>query len=68
VLASRSAYKLGPEVRSPTARAVRTAAPPLRQGGITPAAETADPRLKPDANPRPFDGKRMIYDGFETIV
>src|SRR5689334_2451936 len=24
----------------------------------------ADPRLKPDVNPMPFDGKRMIYGGF----
>ena len=28
----------------------------------------ADPRLKPDVNPMPFDGKRMIYGGFEVIV
>ena len=28
----------------------------------------ADPRLHPDANPMPFDGKRMIYGGFEVIV
>ncbi len=28
----------------------------------------ADPRLQPDANPMPFDGKRLIYGGFETIV
>ena len=28
----------------------------------------ADPRLKPDVNPMPFDGKRLIYGGFETIV
>lgn len=28
----------------------------------------ADPRLQPDANPMPFDGKRMIYGGFEIIV
>lgn len=28
----------------------------------------ADPRLQPDTNPMPFDGKRMIYGGFETIV
>jgi uncharacterized protein YbaA (DUF1428 family) len=27
-----------------------------------------DPRMKPDANPMPFDGKRMIYGGFETLV
>ena len=25
-----------------------------------------DPRLKPDANPMPFDGKRLIYGGFEV--
>ena len=27
-----------------------------------------DPRLSPEKNPMPFDGKRMIYGGFETIV
>lgn len=27
-----------------------------------------DPRLKPEANPMPFDGQRLIYGGFETIV
>jgi len=25
-------------------------------------------RLQPDQNPMPFDGKRMIYGGFEMIV
>ena len=28
----------------------------------------ADPRLKSDSNPMPFDGKRLIYGGFEVIV
>ena len=28
----------------------------------------ADPRLQPENNPMPFDGKRMIYGGFEMIV
>ncbi|MFY9288226.1 MAG: DUF1428 domain-containing protein [Alphaproteobacteria bacterium] len=27
-----------------------------------------DPRLKPDVNPMPFDGKRLIYGGFEPVV
>jgi uncharacterized protein YbaA (DUF1428 family) len=27
-----------------------------------------DPRLQPDKNPMPFDGKRMIYGGFTPIV
>jgi uncharacterized protein YbaA (DUF1428 family) len=27
-----------------------------------------DPRLQPDVNPMPFDGKRLIYGGFEIIV
>lgn len=27
-----------------------------------------DPRIQPDQNPMPFDGKRMIFGGFETIV
>lgn len=28
----------------------------------------ADPRLQPDKNPMPFDGKRMIFGGFEILV
>lgn len=28
----------------------------------------ADPQMQPDANPMPFDGKRLIYGGFEVIV
>lgn len=27
-----------------------------------------DPRMNPEQNPMPFDGKRLIYGGFETIV
>ena len=28
----------------------------------------ADPRLKPDVNPMPFDGKRLIYGGFQVML
>jgi uncharacterized protein YbaA (DUF1428 family) len=28
----------------------------------------ADPRVKPDVNPMPFDGSRLIFGGFEMIV
>jgi len=28
----------------------------------------ADPRVQPATNPMPFDGKRLIYGGFEMIV
>lgn len=28
----------------------------------------ADPRLSPETNPMPFDGKRLIYGGFEVIL
>ena len=27
-----------------------------------------DPRMRPENNRMPFDGKRLIYGGFETIV
>ena len=27
-----------------------------------------DPRLHPDTNPMPFDGKRLIYGGFQIIA
>ncbi|HYG86365.1 MAG TPA: DUF1428 domain-containing protein [Azospirillum sp.] len=38
----------------------------VREEGMKKAME--DQRLKPDRNPMPFDGKRLIYGGFETIV
>lgn len=28
----------------------------------------ADPRMKPETNPMPFDGKRVIFGGFQVIV
>lgn len=28
----------------------------------------SDPRMNPDKNPMPFDGKRLIYGGFEPLV
>jgi uncharacterized protein YbaA (DUF1428 family) len=28
----------------------------------------ADPRMQPDKNPMPFDGRRVIFGGFEVIV
>jgi uncharacterized protein YbaA (DUF1428 family) len=28
----------------------------------------ADPRMAPGANPMPFDGKRLIYGGFEVLL
>ena len=27
-----------------------------------------DPRMSPETNPMPFDGKRVIYGGFEVLV
>jgi uncharacterized protein YbaA (DUF1428 family) len=38
----------------------------LRDAGM--AKVMADPRVQPDANPMPFDGKRVIYGGFEVII
>ena len=28
----------------------------------------ADPRVRPEVNPMPFDGKRLIYGGFSVLV
>jgi uncharacterized protein YbaA (DUF1428 family) len=28
----------------------------------------ADPRIQPETNPMPFDGKRVIFGGFEMIL
>lgn len=30
--------------------------------------ESADPRMHPDKNPMPFDGKRLIFGGFTPLV
>jgi uncharacterized protein YbaA (DUF1428 family) len=30
--------------------------------------ERADPRMNPEKNPMPFDGKRLIYGGFAPLV
>lgn len=27
-----------------------------------------DPRMQPDVNPMPFDGKRIIYGGFSVVL
>ncbi len=32
------------------------------------AAMMEDPRMSEDANPMPFDGKRMIFGGFESVL
>jgi uncharacterized protein YbaA (DUF1428 family) len=38
----------------------------VRDAGM--AKVMADPRMQPNANPMPFDGRRMIFGGFEAIV
>ena len=32
------------------------------------APDFKDPRMNPETNPMPFDGKRMIYGGFVPVV
>lgn len=38
----------------------------VRDAGMRKVME--DPRMKPEVNPMPFDGQRMIYGGFEMIL
>lgn len=38
----------------------------VRDAGMKKVME--DARLRPDVNPMPFDGKRLIYGGFRVIV
>jgi uncharacterized protein YbaA (DUF1428 family) len=38
----------------------------VRDAGMKKVME--DPRFDPETNPMPFDGKRLIYGGFEMIV
>lgn len=37
-----------------------------RDAGMEKAMQ--DPRLKPDVNPMPFDGMRLIFGGFVPVV
>ena len=38
----------------------------VRDAGMKKAME--DPRMNPEGKPMPFDGKRMIFGGFQAIV
>lgn len=38
----------------------------IRNQGMAKVME--DPRLQAETNPMPFDGKRLIYGGFEMVV
>ena len=38
----------------------------VRDAGM--AKVMADPRMQPDQNPMPFDGKRVIFGGFQVIL
>jgi uncharacterized protein YbaA (DUF1428 family) len=38
----------------------------VRDAGLKKVME--GPRFNPETNPMPFDGKRMIYGGFEMIL
>lgn len=37
----------------------------IRNAGM--AKVMADPRMQPETNPMPFDGKRMLYGGFDIL-
>lgn len=39
-----------------------------RQMGLLMELMKNDPRFDPSTNPPPFDGKRMIYGGFDSVV
>lgn len=35
---------------------------------VTRKVAVADPRSQPGVNPMPFDGKRLIFGGFNVLV
>ena len=39
-----------------------------RDAGMQKMMDGTDPRMDPEKNPMPFDGKRMIYGGFAPVV
>lgn len=43
---------------------------PTRDAGMKKMMDTmnTDPRMDPEKNPMPFDGKRLIYGGFAPVV
>ncbi|MBD9369697.1 DUF1428 domain-containing protein [Xanthomonas sp. XNM01] len=39
-----------------------------RDAGMQKMMDGNDPRMDPEKNPMPFDGKRMIYGGFRPVM
>lgn len=39
-----------------------------RDAGMKKMMDGSDPRMDPEKNPMPFDGKRMIFGGFVPVV
>jgi len=39
-----------------------------RDAAFAKMMDGSDPRMDPEKNPMPFDGKRMIYGGFKPVV
>ncbi len=39
-----------------------------RDAAFVKMMDGSDPRMDPEKNPMPFDGKRMIYGGFKPVV
>lgn len=39
-----------------------------RDAAMAKMMDGSDPRMDPEQNPMPFDGKRMIYGGFAPLV
>ena len=39
-----------------------------RDAGMKKMMDGNDPRMDPEKNPMPFDGKRLIYGGFEPVL
>ncbi|GAB3750430.1 hypothetical protein GCM10028795_16870 [Lysobacter olei] len=39
-----------------------------RDAGMKKMMEGNDPRMDPEKNPMPFDGKRLIYGGFQPVL
>lgn len=41
---------------------------PTRDAAFAKMMDGSDPRMDPEKNPMPFDGKRMIFGGFTPLV
>jgi len=56
------------DIQAQTRQVLENVKAVLEAAGSSMEKVVKDPRMNPETNPMPFDGKRMIYGGFKVLV